>query len=206
MPLIRAIYPAVKQVTDFLLAERSGQFHGNRVVAVHPHADGHWSIGLVTSAAGLPPLSQALNREMVTVFIPSSPTAFSGYVVVVPRESVVELPMTVEEAMRLLISGGVITPKALDGQKSASPPVGEILVAGGVAAGAVGPGFFRPASVQAPRPRAVLARAVKTLGMEFSNRVDNVRQYRSEFSGTIESSASGPVGSATNWPLSPAAG
>ncbi len=113
IPLVRAIYPAVKQVTDFLLAERSGtgQFQGSHVVAVHPHANGHWSIGLVTSAAGLPPLSEALGKEMVTVFIPSSPTAFSGYVVVVPREEVVELPLTVEEAMRLLISGGVITPK-----------------------------------------------------------------------------------------------
>ena len=46
---------------------------------------------------------------MVTVFVPSSPTAFSGYVLVVPRESVIELPMDVEEAMRLLVSGGVLT-------------------------------------------------------------------------------------------------
>src|SRR5665213_2875906 len=81
IPLVRAIYPAVKQVTDFLLAEKSGQFEGSRVVAV---------------------------------FVPSSPTAFSGYVLVVPRESVIELPMAVEEAMRLLISGGVLAPRALD--------------------------------------------------------------------------------------------
>jgi uncharacterized membrane protein len=47
---------------------------------------------------------------MVTVFVPSTPTAFSGYVVVVPRDLVVELPLTVEEAMRLLVSGGVINP------------------------------------------------------------------------------------------------
>ena len=47
---------------------------------------------------------------MVTVFVPSTPTAFSGYVLVVPRKAVVELPMTVEEAMRLLVSGGVIMP------------------------------------------------------------------------------------------------
>jgi uncharacterized membrane protein len=47
---------------------------------------------------------------MVTVFVPSSPTAFSGYVLIVPRENVVELPITVEQAMRMLVSGGVITP------------------------------------------------------------------------------------------------
>lgn len=110
IPLIRAVYPAVKQVTDFLLVERGGtQFDSSKVVAVQPHAGGIWSIGLVTGA-GLRALSEAVGEDMVTVFIPSSPTAFSGYVVVVPRDAVVELPLKVEEAMRLLVSGGVIAP------------------------------------------------------------------------------------------------
>jgi uncharacterized membrane protein len=111
IPVIRAIYPAVKQVTDFVLAERKEHFQGNRVVAVQPHSGGIWSIGLVTGN-GLRPLSEQMGEEMITVFVPSSPTAFSGYVLVVPRSGVVELPMTVEEAMRLLVSGGVIEPKS----------------------------------------------------------------------------------------------
>lgn len=138
IPLVRAIYPAVKQITDFLLAERTQQFQSSRVVAVRPHSSGIWSIGLVTGS-GLKPLNDAVGDEMVTVFIPSSPTAFSGYVVVVPRQSVVEMPMTVEEAMRMLVSGGVIAPSGtakppesheaflpLGGEKSASglvPPL-----------------------------------------------------------------------------------
>lgn len=109
VPLVRAIYPAVKQVTDFLLNENSGQFQSSKVVAVEPHAKGIWSIGLVTGN-GLAPLMDATGREMITVFVPSSPTAFSGYVLVVPKDSVVELPLKVEDAMRLLVSGGVITP------------------------------------------------------------------------------------------------
>jgi uncharacterized membrane protein len=109
IPIIRAIYPAVKQVTDFVIADRGSQFEGSRVVAVQPHEKGIWSIGLVTGP-GLPPLSAAVGEEMVTVFVPSSPTAFSGYVLVVPRQSVVEMPLTVEEAMRLLVSGGVLVP------------------------------------------------------------------------------------------------
>lgn len=109
IPIVRAIYPAVKQITDFVLADRKSQFSNSRVVAVQPHAQAIWSIGLITGP-GLAPLSEQVGQEMVTVFIPSSPTAFSGYVLVVPRESVVELPLSVEEAMRLLISGGVITP------------------------------------------------------------------------------------------------
>ena len=110
IPLVRAVYPAVKQVTDFFLNRRpTHQFAGSRVVAVQPHAQSIWSIGLVTGP-GLGSLSQAAGEEMVTVFIPSTPTAFTGYVLVVPRKNVVELPLKVEEAMRLLISGGVVGP------------------------------------------------------------------------------------------------
>jgi len=109
IPLIRAIYPAVKQVTDFVLSDKKAQITASRVVAVEPHSNGIWSIGLVTGP-GVKALGQPAGKEMVTVFVPSSPTAFSGYVLVVPRESVVDLPLTVEQAMRLLVSGGVIDP------------------------------------------------------------------------------------------------
>jgi uncharacterized membrane protein len=109
IPLIRAIYPAVKQVTDFVLGDRKSQLQASRVVAVRPHSDEIWSIGLVTGA-GIKSLTDAVGAEMVTVFIPSSPTSFSGYVLVVPRDRVVELPMSVEEAMRLLVTGGVSGP------------------------------------------------------------------------------------------------
>jgi len=108
IPLVRAIYPAVKQVTDFVLSERSSQFQQSRVVAVQPHEKGIWSIGLVTGP-GIKTLSDAVGHDMVTVFIPSTPTAFTGYVMVVPRSELVELPLKVEEAMRLLVSGGVIS-------------------------------------------------------------------------------------------------
>ena len=106
IPLVRAIYPAVKQVTDFVLADRAASVPGQpgrrRSAARaeylvdrpgHQHAgNGSW--------AEIGP------EEMMTVFVPSTPTSFSGYVLVVPRSKVIELPMTVEEAMRLLVSGG----------------------------------------------------------------------------------------------------
>ena len=119
IPLIRAIYTAVKQVTDFILADRSSRFSRSSVVAIEPHANGIWSIGLVTGS-GVRALSDKLSSETVTVFVPSSPTAFSGYVLVVRRECVVELPMTVEEAMRLLVTGGVVNPESL--RAGGSPP------------------------------------------------------------------------------------
>jgi uncharacterized membrane protein len=120
IPVIRAIYPAVKQVTDFVLSERTEQFQASRVVAVEPHEKGIWSIGLVTGN-GLPPLSRVTGEEMVTVFVPSSPTAFSGYVLVVPRKSVVELPLQVDEVMQMLVSGGVIVPGKRQAPESSIP-------------------------------------------------------------------------------------
>ena len=138
IPLIRAVYPAVKQVTDFVLADRSNQFQASKVVAVQPHAGGIWSIGLVTGG-GLKDLNEAVGRDMVTVFIPSSPTAFSGYVVVVPRESVVELPLKVEEAMRLLISGGVIAPGSVPPPGPAPQPALEPVAAPARPAAATAP-------------------------------------------------------------------
>jgi uncharacterized membrane protein len=116
IPLIRAIYPAVKQVTDFILADKkAAQFAGSRVVAVQARAQGIWSIGFVTGA-GYGPINDATKGDMITVFIPSTPTAFAGYVVVAHREATVELPLTVEETMRLLVSGGVIVPHSKQGR------------------------------------------------------------------------------------------
>lgn len=121
VPVIRAVYPAVKQVTDYLLQDRSGQFVASKVVAVRPHANDIWSIALVTGP-GLAQLDTVSGEETVTVFVPSSPTAFSGYVMVVPRKEVVELPMKVEEAMRILISGGVIHPNLKTSKPSLPDP------------------------------------------------------------------------------------
>ena len=128
IPLVRAVYPAVKQVTDFVLAKRKDPFAGSRVVAVQPHEQGIWSVGLVTGT-GLKPLSDATGEEMVTVFVPSTPTAFSGYMMLVPRRSIVELPLTVEEAMRLLVSGGVIAPGSESGRTASAAEVEVVITA-----------------------------------------------------------------------------
>ncbi|HEX4056271.1 MAG TPA: DUF502 domain-containing protein [Tepidisphaeraceae bacterium] len=127
IPLVRAIYPAVKQVTDFVLADHAHQFQGSRVVAVQPHEQNIWSIGLVTSARQWT-MGDSGPEEMMTVFVPSTPTSFSGYVLVVPRSKVVELPMTVEEAMRLLVTGGVIMPG--EGKTAGREPAAADVLAG----------------------------------------------------------------------------
>jgi uncharacterized membrane protein len=109
-PLISRVYPHIKQITDMVLSKRE-QREFNHVVAIQYPRKGIWSIALVTGT-GLRKLSGTVAKDFLTVFIPSSPTPFTGYVIMTPKDEVVELDMTVEEALRFTVSGGVITPKA----------------------------------------------------------------------------------------------
>jgi len=111
IPLIRAIYPHVKQVTDFLLSERQVEFSG--VVAVEYPRKGVWSLGLSTGGPLRAVQDHSSEEDLITVFIPSSPTPVTGYVIQVPRRESIELPMSIDEALRFTISGGVIKPGVL---------------------------------------------------------------------------------------------
>lgn len=120
VPVIKHVYPHVKQVVDFILSdERPIKF--NRVVAVQYPRPGIWSIGLVTGD-GLKAV-RGLAGDSVTVFIPSSPTPFTGYTMTVPRKDAVELPMTIDEALRYLVTAGVLAPGREPTAPAASPPL-----------------------------------------------------------------------------------
>jgi len=116
VPGFKQVYPYVKQVTEFLFGEKKIEF--SRVVAVPYPRQGIWSIGLVTGA-GFRCVSERLKEELLTVFIPTSPTPVTGYVIYVKKQEVIDLPITLEEAMRFVISGGVIVPdhQALPAQR-----------------------------------------------------------------------------------------
>lgn len=107
LPLVKRIYPYVKQVTDFLFSEQKLAF--SRVVAVEYPRRGCWSLGLVTSP-GMRTLQESMRRNLLTVFIPSSPTPVTGYTIVVGRDEVIDLPLTIDQAIRFIVSGGVIMP------------------------------------------------------------------------------------------------
>ncbi|UCG49628.1 MAG: DUF502 domain-containing protein [Phycisphaerales bacterium] len=109
-PVLRRVYPYIKQVTDFLLAqEEQHRLPFSRVVAVEYPRKGIWSVGLVTGS-GLKKVAETTRRELVTVLIPTSPTPFTGFVIMVPRKHTIDLDLKVEQAFRFIISGGVITP------------------------------------------------------------------------------------------------
>ncbi len=108
VPVIKQVYPYIKQLIDFLISEdKQKQF--SRVVAVEYPRKGIWSVGFLTGStlraiAGKSP-------DSVTIFIPSSPTPFTGYTITAPRADIIDLPITVEEAIRFAVSGGVLVPE-----------------------------------------------------------------------------------------------
>jgi uncharacterized membrane protein len=108
-PILNRVYPYVKQVTDFVLTQEEQQKMFSRVVAVEYPRKGVWSIGFVTGS-GLQRIADGIQKELITVLVPTSPTPVTGYVIVVPREQSIVLDMTVEEAFRFLMSAGVIAP------------------------------------------------------------------------------------------------
>jgi uncharacterized membrane protein len=108
-PFLKRVYPYVKQVTDFILSDEDQKRMFSRVVAVEYPRRGMWSLGFVTGA-GIQKVARECGKELLTVMVASSPTPVTGYVIVVPREETIALDMTVEEAVRFLVSGGVISP------------------------------------------------------------------------------------------------
>lgn len=108
-PLLRRVYPYVKQVTDFLLTPEEQKKFFSRVVAVEYPRRGIWSIGFVTGS-GLKEVTENQKKEFLTILIPNSPMPVTGYVIVVPKEDTIPIDMTIEEAFRFAVSAGVIAP------------------------------------------------------------------------------------------------
>ena len=122
VPLIRQVYPSVKQVTDFMFGDdREKRIKFNQVVAVEYPRKGLWSIGLVTGDT-MRKIQEQAGVPCLTVFVPSSPTPFTGYVITVPKDDTIELPVTFEQALRFSVSGGVIIPPSQVIGPAASAP------------------------------------------------------------------------------------
>lgn len=109
LPVMRMVYPHVKQLTDFLFSRNKVTAFRSAVLVEYPRK-GLWSLGFVTGPA-LTVVHGMTKEDIVSVFVPSSPTPFTGYVVAVPRSELIELTMTVDAALRFVVSGGVLIPR-----------------------------------------------------------------------------------------------
>jgi uncharacterized membrane protein len=112
LPLVRKVYAAVKQVTDFVFGENVGETlpaHYKRVVAIEYPRPGLWSIGLVMGEAALD-VNTAAHESCVTVMLPTSPALFTVKPVMIPQSKTHNLNMTIDQALQFIISCGVVLP------------------------------------------------------------------------------------------------
>jgi uncharacterized membrane protein len=107
IPIVRSIYSSVKQVSDTMLSPKGNAFR--RAVLVEFPQRGQWAIGLVVGAPG-PALTRDLGADMLTVFVPTAPNPTSGYTILVPPSEVKELDITADDALKFVISLGVVAP------------------------------------------------------------------------------------------------
>lgn len=121
MPVVRSVYSAVKQIFETVLAKKSNAFR--EVVMVEYPRDGVWSLGFITGSAH-PEVQKVSADEMVNVFIPCAPPT-AGYLVFVPRREVVVLDMTVEDGLKMVVSGGIVTPPERAARPVADLPAAE---------------------------------------------------------------------------------
>lgn len=106
-PLIRQVYPAAKQIVSSLISGDKPAFR--KVVLVEYPAKGIWSVGFLTNE-GFKEARDKTGRELVQVFIATTPSPFTGFLILVPKEEVKFLDMSVEEGVKLIVSGGILNP------------------------------------------------------------------------------------------------
>jgi uncharacterized membrane protein len=107
MPVIRGVYGAMKQIFETVLAKQSNTFR--EAVLVEFPRKGMWTIGFITARTE-GEVRDLSGPDPVSVYVPTTPNPTSGYLVFVPRSEVIVLSMTVEEAIKMVVSTGIVTP------------------------------------------------------------------------------------------------
>jgi len=107
IPVVNSIYSSVKQISDTLFSS-SGQAFRKALLVRWPH-EGMWTIAFLTGRPGAELVSH-LQGDYISVYVPTTPNPTGGYFVVVARKDVIELEMSVDEALKYIISMGVVPP------------------------------------------------------------------------------------------------
>jgi uncharacterized membrane protein len=108
MPIVRSVYNALKQIMETVLSQSASSFQNACLIEYPRH--GLWAIAFVSTDTKGEILAKAEPKKMMSVFLPTTPNPTSGFLLFVPAEDVVILDMTVEEAAKLVISAGLVTP------------------------------------------------------------------------------------------------
>ncbi|CAN6134903.1 COG2928 Uncharacterized conserved protein [Methylophilaceae bacterium] len=107
VPVVKSIYASVKQVSDTLFSDSGNAFR--QAVLVQFPRPGVWTIAFVTGKPG-GDVANHLSGDYLSVYVPTTPNPTGGYFLMLPRADVVELDMSVDEALKYIISMGVVAP------------------------------------------------------------------------------------------------
>ena len=109
IPVVSSIYTSVKQVSDTLFSS-SGNAFRKAVLVQYPRA-GSWTIAFLTGVPG-GDVANHLQGEYISVYVPTTPNPTSGFFLMVPKADAIELDMSVDEALKYIVSMGVVAPPA----------------------------------------------------------------------------------------------
>ena len=108
MPVVRSVYSAIKQILETVMAAQSDAFRQS-VLVQYPRKD-IWAIGFVTGTTK-GEVGKNVSEKMVNVFMPTTPNPTSGFLLFFPEKDLIFLKMSVEDALKLVVSGGMVIPK-----------------------------------------------------------------------------------------------
>jgi len=108
IPLISSIYRTIKEINDVLFTGKKYIF--KRVVMLEYPRQGIYSIGFVTAETSLENSSHSSSQKILSIFIPTTPNPTSGYLALIPEKDTVPLPIGIQKAFKLIISGGALVP------------------------------------------------------------------------------------------------
>lgn len=107
IPLAGAVYKTLKQLLETVLKDTNGKFR--RVILVEYPRQGIWALAFVTGTISNE-IQSHLARPMLSVFIPTTPNPTTGWYAIVPEDDVVNISMSIEDAFKVIISGGIVAP------------------------------------------------------------------------------------------------
>ena len=108
IPLAGSVYKTLKQILETLLGDSKTKFR--RVVIVEYPRKGVWTMGFVTGKVS-PQLQTHLTQEAISVFIPTTPNPTSGWYAIIPQSEAIDIDISIEDAFKILISGGIVSPE-----------------------------------------------------------------------------------------------
>lgn len=119
IPIVNSLYSSVKQVSDTLFSS-SGNAFRKAVLVPYPHRDS-WTIAFLTGTPG-GDVKNHLVGDYVSVYVPTTPNPTSGFFLMMAKENVVELDMSVDAALKYIVSMGVVAPEHVPGAETAGKP------------------------------------------------------------------------------------